>query len=398
MNKQTLIIDGHNFYFRTLFTLQQPKTHRLLDEQEEVDIFDEKLITDLYYTINKYKSFINDIVFVVDSKSWRKSLLLSDEYKGTRTTEEKINFKNFYSSVEVFNELLKKNGIKVSKVDSCEGDDLVFGWSTYLNSINKPFIIQSTDKDLTQLLDTDVMSSQYNPIQNVLYMSKKNYDILESRKSKMSEFSVDDLFTSEVVTKTEFEKFISSSQCSIHVVDPEEIRFMKVISGDSSDNIVSVYRKTSPSGRLMGIGEKTCVKILDRYKSVIGDPSINYTYYIREYSDTNKLLDIIYEVCKINDTGFTRRMLQENINTNGKLVVLSRATIPDYIQEAINTNIEELKDTTLTFTMRENTRDYWYRQSRFKDKVSSDGSIIKQRGNSLKFAGDDADDLSFLSD
>lgn len=395
MNKETLIVDGHNFYFRTLFTLTKSKGDKLLDTQEDQDVFEEKLISDWYYTIQKYKDFISDIVFAVDSRSWRKDLILSDEYKGTRTTDEKVNFNNFYKVTDKFNSLLKDNGIKVSKVDSCEGDDLVYGWSSYLKNNNKTFFILSTDKDLTQLLESENMASQYNPVQNILYMTQANYDLLIDRKNKMSTFSVDDLFNSDVVTKSEFEKFISNSNCKIQIVDPEQVRFSKVISGDSGDNVISVYRKETQTGRMIGIGDKKCEKIFEEYKTILNDENINYTYYIQEYTTNNKLLDIIYDVCKINDPAFTKRMLQDNINTNGKLVILSSTTIPEYIQEKINENIDLLKDTNLTFVPKNNSKEFWYNQTRFKDKVSE--PIIKQKANSLKFIDDDLD-LSFLTD
>ena len=397
MNKTfSLIVDGHNFYFRTLYTLTKSKGEKLLDTEEDQNIFSEKLVSDWFYTINKYKEFIDDIIFVIDSKSWRKDMILPNEYKGNRSAnEERINFNNFYTIIEEFNNLLINNGIKVSRANYCEGDDLIFGWSTYLKSINKPYFILSTDKDLTQLLDSELLSAQYNPVQNTLFVTKQIYDILEERKSRISKFGIEDLFNSDVITKTEFESFISSSKCQLQIVDPEVVRFNKTISGDAGDNVMSVYRKQTESGRMLGIGDKKCEKIFEEFKSALNEDTINYEYYIQEYSDKNKLLDIIYQVCKINDPSFTKRMLQENINTNGKLVILSSSIIPDYVLDKINENINSLKNVKLLFNPKNNSKEFWYNQTRFKDKIS--GSIIKQKANSLKFIKDE-DDFSFLTD
>jgi 5'-3' exonuclease len=48
---------------------------------------------------------------------------------------------------------------------------------------------------------------------------------------------------------------------NIDIVDNEESVFLKIVSGDSSDNIKSIHQKVGASGKTMGIGDAGALKV-----------------------------------------------------------------------------------------------------------------------------------------
>ena len=84
MKRFTLIIDGHNFFFRSLWSCFRQGKNRVLTTQKDIDSYEKKLMIDFCSIIKSVSSIITDVVFVRDSHSWRKDLLLQQEYKGNR--------------------------------------------------------------------------------------------------------------------------------------------------------------------------------------------------------------------------------------------------------------------------------------------------------------------------
>ena len=74
------------------------------------------------------------------------------------------------------------------------------------------------------------------------------------------------------------------------------------------------------------MGPKTVKKIYDTFKGKLG---CEFDYHIYSNDDVMKMLcNIIYEIAKIKDEEFTKRMLFENIRTNTRLVALTDESIP----------------------------------------------------------------------
>ena len=75
MKRFTLIIDGHNFFFRSLWSaFRQGHKNKILTSQKDVDTFEKKLMLDFCSVVKMMNPIVNDIVFVKDSHSWRKDL------------------------------------------------------------------------------------------------------------------------------------------------------------------------------------------------------------------------------------------------------------------------------------------------------------------------------------
>ena len=373
MKRFTLIIDGHNFFFRSLWScFRQNSNTKILSTQKDIDAYEKKMMIDFCSIVKSVSSIVNDIVFIKDSHSWRKELLLEHEYKGNRKkTQDCIDMVGFGEAVNNFTDVLVNYGIKVSQAERSEGDDLIYAWSNYLFDSGKSSLIFSTDKDLNQLIKcvNGIHIIQYSPVSNKLYVSKESNNIIKNisgHKEVQMENLFDELFTISIENDP-FEKFVSGTD--IEEVYPEEIRFSKIIGGDVSDNIYPVYFKQGDgTTKSKGLGPKTVKKIYDTFK---GKLDCDFDYHIYSNDDVMKILcNIIYEVAKIKDDEFTKRMLLENIKNNTKLVALTEESIPsDVIDNMIeNINEEKMKKAVILSKI---TRESIFSKSRFKEYKSN---------------------------
>lgn len=392
MKRFTLIIDGHNFFYRSLWGVFKQGKNKILSTQKDKDIYEKKLMIDFCNIIKQISSVVNDVVFIKDSHSWRKNLLLQQEYKGNRKKNlDNIDKDGFNEVVNCFTTTIDKMGIKVSQVEQSEGDDLIFAWTDTLFQNGKSSLIFSTDKDLTQLVKCvdGVHIIQYAPLSNKLYVSNESKEFIDTLEKKQ-ELTPENLFGEAFTISIEndpFRKFVSGM--NIEVIEPEVVRFTKVVGGDSSDNVYPVYYKPSDgTSRAKGLGEKTVEKIYNEFSKKLGC-QFNYTIYSND--DALKILcNVIYEVAKINDDNFTKRMLFENIKTNAKLVSLTNESIPDYVMNDMDANISEVilkKNVVLSKITKE--KIFYY--SRFKDYNNT------IHINALKGVKDDGD-MSFIVD
>lgn len=393
MKRFTLIIDGHNFFFRSLWSTFKQGKSKILVNQKEIDTYEKKLMSDFCMLIKSVGSIVNDVVFVKDSHSWRKDLLLQQEYKGNRKkAQDNIDNNGFTTVINNFTDTLNELGVKISQVYRSEGDDLISAWSDYLFQDGKSSLILSTDKDLTQLVKcvNDVHIMQYSPIANKLYISEETNQVINDMKNKTitQENLFDEIFTISVESDS-FEKFVESAE--IEIVNPEHVRFTKIVGGDTSDNIYPVYFKMGDgTTRNKGIGAKTVEKIYEAFKHRLG---CEFDYHIYSNEDAMKMLcNIIYDIAKIKDENFTRRMLFENLKTNTSLVSLTTESIPADVIEGMHASILEESDKK-QIVLSKITRENMFAKSRFKDYKSS----IQIRSNILKGVKDDGD-MSFIKD
>lgn len=392
MKRFTLIIDGHNFFYRSLWSTFRSGKNKVLTTQKDMDAYEKKLMLDFCSVIKQVNPIINDVVFVRDSHSWRKDLLLQQEYKGNRKkVQEDIDKNGFNTVTGNFINTLNSLGVKVSYADGCEGDDLIYAWSEHLFNEGKSSLIISTDRDLNQLMKcvNDVHIIQYGPVNNKLWVSEASNKIIQKLNEK-HEITQENLFNEIFTVSIEndpFERFVEAT--TIEVVDPEKVRFMKIVGGDTSDNIFPVYYKAATEDtRAKGLGPKTVEKIYDQFKEKLG---CEFDYHIYNQEDTIKLLcNVIYDVAKINDEEFTRRMLFENIKTNTSLVSLTNESIPEDVITNMGTDIEieNAKNPTILSKI---TKETIFSKSRFKDYKSS----IQMRSNVMKGVKDDGD-MSFI--
>jgi len=347
IGKHTLIIDGNYFLHSRLFVLPRPKGKQLLEDEDGMSQLMRKLSIDFASEVRKLTQFVDQIVVAVDSKSWRKDLFPTAEYKGTRVADNSVNWANVFATYEAFQAILESKGIIIHKVSGAEADDILFGWSTQLNNEGKNCIVWTGDRDLIQLVNyndaTDAYTLWYYNSQRKLLAFEGFNEILD--KSKVVEMSNDDLLfnmgSSSVMEdqlKDDFKEWVNKNGVTIQEINCDDFIFSKILQGDKSDNIQSVVtwtkRTSAGSIRNYSITEKQALQILKKYSETEGDFQIDH-FFNKERVDI--LVDIVYDIVG----RIEKEEIKVRFNQNLDLMLLHYNTIPEGIQKCIYKEIEK---------------------------------------------------------
>lgn len=346
LGKHTLLIDGNYFLHSRLFVLPRPKGKQLLGDKESQSQLMRKLCIDFASEVRKMAPFVDQIVVAVDAKSWRKDLFPDAQYKGTRTHDDSINWKAVFGVYAEWQKILEQRGIIIHQVQGAEADDVMYGWSTQLNSEGKNCIAWTGDRDLIQLVNynqaTDAYTLWYYNSKKKLIAFEGFEDVMASRKT--STMTNDELLfniASEEATydklKEDFQAWMDKNRVEVQEINCDDFVFGKILQGDKSDNIPSVitWTKAASNGKIRNysLTEKHCVKILEQYKKEESEFTIEHFF---NRGQVNKLVDIIYRVVGKSDPKEIRIRFNQNLD----LVLLHYNTIPLAIQKGIYNNIE----------------------------------------------------------
>ena len=340
----TLLIDGNYFLHSRLFVLPRPKQGKMLEDDDSRAVFMRKLAIDLASEVRKMRDFIDKVVVAVDARSWRKDLYPEAEYKGTRKQDSKIDWTSVYNIYEEFQAILQKHGVIVHRIDGAEADDVLFGWSTYLNNKGKNCIVWSGDRDLIQLVNysqpNDSYTLWYSPAQKSLY-TFKDFNKVLNKKSEIS--NEDFLFNMSAYSgmaeeyKQSMKNWIESNKVKITEVNCDEFIFKKILIGDKSDNIPSVivWQKEIKGGKLRtySITEKLADKIYDQYTKEKDSFVIDQLF---NSDELDTLSDIVYRVVGKSKKHIIRTKIFENMT----LMMLHVNVIPEAIQDQIYKGVE----------------------------------------------------------
>ena len=346
LGKHTLLIEGNYFLHSRLFVLPRPKGKQLLGDKESQSQLMRKLCIDFASEVRKMAPFVDQIVVAVDAKSWRKDLFPDAQYKGTRTHDDSINWKAVFGVYAEWQKILEQKGIIIHQVQGAEADDVMYGWSTQLNSEGKNCIAWTGDRDLIQLVNynqaTDAYTLWYYNSKKKLIAFEGFEDVMASRKT--STMTNDELLfniASEEATydklKEDFQAWMDKNRVEVQEINCDDFVFGKILQGDKSDNIPSVitWTKAASNGKIRNysLTEKHCVKILEQYKKEESEFTIEHFF---NRGQVNKLVDIIYRVVGKSDPKEIRIRFNQNLD----LVLLHYNTIPLAIQKGIYNNIE----------------------------------------------------------
>ncbi len=310
------IIDGNYVLSRLTFTLH--KNNLLYGS----------LLQSLENTLSNYKKMypFANFYLVSDSKekSWRKKL--NSNYKSTRKKDSEIDWNFVYSCYEEFKQKSKSNGVRILESPTIEGDDWISFIIHQTNQSGQSNFIVSNDYDIKQLLGFNLEEGWINFMSNEMYNQEKiflpkNYQIF---LNKISGNQNDDIFN--LNDNGEFlrlmNRFINKYQL-IEINNMQSL-FVKIISGDISDNIQSVYQ-TTKSGKIRGIGSKGAHSIYETYLVEFGEPSL-------EDPDLfENIADVICEKKKISKTNINQ--IVSKIKDNMKLIDLRINNFPDEIRQ-----------------------------------------------------------------
>ena len=174
---------------------------------------------------------------------------------------------------------LEEMFIRQVEVNDNESDDMIAYYCQI--SVDENKTIFSADKDLTQLISESVQV--YSPSQKEM--------IKFGDKVKLKDISI----------------------------PHQNVSTFKIISGDKSDNIGSVWSVTK-NGRKRGIGSKGAQTIYNEYLTEFGEMSFN------DPDMNENIADLICEKKKLSKTKIDE--IVENIESNFRLIDLRLSSLP----------------------------------------------------------------------
>ena len=340
----TLLIDGNYFLHSRLFVLPRPGKGKMMEDEESRATLMRKLAIDLASEVRKMRDFIDKVVVTVDARSWRKDLHPTAEYKGTRKQDSKIDWTSVYNIYEEFQAILQKHGVVVHRIDGAEADDVLFGWSTYLNNNGKNCIVWTGDRDLIQLVNYSEANDAYTLWYSSAHKSLHAFEEFNTILNQTEDIDHEDmLFNMSKYTgvlghyKHALKTWIENNKIKTTEVNCDEFLFKKLLIGDKSDNVPSavVWQKAMKDGKIRtySVTEKMSDKIFAQYTKE------NETFVIDQLfvpNELEKLSEVVYRVVGKESP----EHIQNNISQNMSLMMLHSRVIPDPIQEQIYIGIE----------------------------------------------------------
>lgn len=393
-NKHTLIIDGNYFLFRTLYVMPRSKSNELLSKESDVNSFMLKLATDFSYQVRLFDGLIDKIVWTVDSRSWRKDFYPDADYKGNRKSDTAINWDAFSKVSDDFMSILTKSGVIIAKVNGAEGDDLMYAWCTESLSNNKSVILMSGDRDIVQLVNKAQNGSYsilFSPANKKLYTFQGFSEWVNTDSISFSNDIFDVLKNSianDAQTKQLMLSLIKKKKITVEEVNAEDFRFIKVLTGDSGDNVPSAYWYTL-NNRRYGISDNKAQTIISEFKKKYGELSHIYLYndeFIQE------LANIVIRV--MNAKHMSREQIITNIRNNTNLMILSTDSIPDGILDEMFSFIETKSNHKALNIGNLTTMKSLLEGSSYNTK----NDIISISPKIFKDSDDDSTDFSFIKD
>ena len=307
-----LIIDGNYILSRLVFTLH--KNNLLFGA----------LYNSLENTITNYKKWypFANVYLVSDSKekSWRKQLL--GDYKSQRKKDSDIDWSFVYKTYEDFKSNVK--GIKVLESPGIEGDDWISLIISESNNKSQSNVIVSNDHDIKQLLSFNLDPLWINFMTNEMYNQEKlflpkNYQLFIDKVNKLPNDDIFNLNDNSDFLRL-FDRFANKYQ--INEIDSLQSLIIKVISGDVSDNIQSVFQITK-NGKTRGIGSKGALSIFEEYHTEFGEPSLG------DPDLFENIADIICDKKKVSKSNIAR--IVTRIKENMVLVDLRLESLPQEV-------------------------------------------------------------------
>ena len=202
-----ILIDGSGYIFRAFYGLP-PMTNPEGIPVNAVFGFTKMLLK----LIDDLKPMYAAVIFDVARKTFRNEIY--EDYKGNRSEPPEDLIPQF----SIIRDATKAIGLPVVEMEGFEADDLIATYSTIAKNIKKKVIIISSDKDLMQLVDNDI----------ILFDPMKQFWINQEQV---------------------FQKF---------GVYPDRVIDVQSLAGDSSDNIPGVP----------GIGIKTAAELINQFDNL----------------------------------------------------------------------------------------------------------------------------------
>lgn len=279
----------------------------------------------LHITLNALRSSwrrfkADHIVFCLEGRSWRKDSY--PQYKAHRQVQanllskkEKEDNELFFGTFDVFmNYIREKTNATVLQCPVAEADDMIARWIQL--HPEDDHVIVSGDRDFFQLLAPNV--KMYDGVRNWTISTDGYFDDDGNEVVVKRNQSVVDSATGKKVKKP--------ISIKMEAPDPQYELFMKIVRGDSSDNIMSAFPGVRENGSAKKPGIKEAFE--DRYAK-----GFNWNNFMLQEWD--KLVGVDEDGNSITQ----RVRVLDEFRVNERLVDLSKQ--PEEIKEAMDTAIAE---------------------------------------------------------
>jgi 5'-3' exonuclease len=272
------------------------------------------------------------VYLVSDSKekSWRKQL--TKAYKANRKKDNDIDWAFVYNAYDEFKQSMS-GLVKILEAPHVEGDDWISFLSSKANAEGRSTVIVSNDHDIKQIVGYSMNPLYINIMTNEMYNKEKlfmpkNYQIFISEVKSLPN---DDIFNlnDNVDFLGLLDRFLTKYE--IVEIDPMESLVVKIISGDQSDNIGSVWSQVK-NGKKRGIGAKGAKGIYDNYLVEFGEVNLD------DPDLYENIADLICEKKKLSKTQI--ETIVENIVSNVKLIDLRLENLPEEILDKMETKYQ----------------------------------------------------------
>lgn len=384
IQKRFLLIDGNYFCHRLVHGIRIGQPDFNLTTNQQMFNFESALNDGL---INLYKSFNNDyhqlidnVIFVFDNKSWRKSVfydkILEDGskifelfrpyyieetdstplgYKDNRKEQKEdsdIDYDNFNICMNNFRQKIKP-GIACLHFDGGEGDDALTLITNTLSANLIESVIFCTDGDLKALINKNVIVMRNVKSKELpdgeFVISKYLYRQLYSEKTmieKFTELNLDSLYYSLLFNvDVSGGGSVKSNKtrkpgAGINITDSSKNLLFKVICGDKKDNIFPIFRwKSSTGSKNMKVTEAMVAKAFEMSLIDFDEKTIN-----EAFAD-NKIMSSILMNLKVITKQSTAplNIVAKHYNHNLKMNKLSIDVFPEYVKENFQKNYDEIK-------------------------------------------------------
>lgn len=363
MEKRILLIDGNYFAHRAIHGLRISQPDFNLTTIQQMNNF-ESLLNDSF--INLFKSFNNgyhelleNIIFVFDNKSWRKSIepikpyYISDDtklgYKDNRKEqkeESEIDYDNFNLTIENFRNKIKSQ-VPVIHFDGGEGDDALLLLTNKFSEQNIETIIFATDGDLKFLVNKNTILLRNSKSKELpdgeFIISTYLHSKLFAEKSILEKFTqtnldtqfYDLLFSIDVtnggVVKSNKIRKIGNG---ISLTDKYKNLLVKVICGDAKDNIFPLYRWRNPKDTMnMKVTETMLKKAFEMSLYDFDEKTVK-----EAFSDGKLMAQILINLKTVTkQTNVDLKSIVSHYQHNLRMNKLHIECLPEYVIENFNT-------------------------------------------------------------
>jgi hypothetical protein len=247
-----------------------------------------------------------------------------------------------------FSEIMKTNGFIVSQIDDAEADDLIALWSEELvNNQNQHAILISADEDIRQLVrfkevpGNKIFSVVYNPFTMGRSSIKKLFVPDQFKEWLNDEDDFGDIFNRSIdVDKEDFSRIITADKVKVEVMDGKEIALRKIFCGDDGDNVPSIFSWISKNKDGDVLLDKNGQPKISRITPAKFEKIVEFTG-IKDYKELEDKKDVIYDqLVEIAGERPTFK-IENRIDRQTKLVVLSSDLFPPKIVSEFNKEVED---------------------------------------------------------